>query len=434
MPGVGQPRRAGRRRRRRRRRRRSRYASWRTPVAMAADRTLSGVRLADFDYELPPERHRPDADRAARRRPPARRPRAAPRPEHRHVRDLPELLRAGRPRRGQRHQGDPGPPAAAARDRRRGRGAAARAARRRAAHVGGAGAPGPQAARRRGAARRRRRRRSSRSARARRPATRSPSSCSAEATRWRARRARARCRCRRTSRRRSPTPSATRPSTPATRARRRRPTAGLHLTDEVLDAAAAPRASTSPRVELVVGLDTFQPIDRRRPARPPRCTASATACPPTTLARVPRARAAGRRRRHHRGAGPRVGGGAPASSSGRTDLFIHRGYDWQVVDVLLTNFHLPRTTLLVMIDAFVGAALARPLRPSRSPRATASSRSATRCSLDRARRPRDAPGRRIDGRRRTDGAARGRRRHDRPAARTARRASCRSAPAARSST
>ena len=41
-------------------------------------------------------------------------------------------------------------------------------------------------------------------------------------------------------------------------------------------------------------------------------------------------------------------------ASGRTRLFIHRPYDWQVVDLLLTNFHLPRTTLLMMIDAFIG--------------------------------------------------------------------------------
>jgi S-adenosylmethionine:tRNA ribosyltransferase-isomerase len=40
--------------------------------------------------------------------------------------------------------------------------------------------------------------------------------------------------------------------------------------------------------------------------------------------------------------------------SGRTDLFIHRGFDWQVVDLMMTNFHLPKTTLLMMIDAFVG--------------------------------------------------------------------------------
>ena len=39
---------------------------------------------------------------------------------------------------------------------------------------------------------------------------------------------------------------------------------------------------------------------------------------------------------------------------GRTDLFITRGHDWRVVDVMMTNFHMPRSTLLVMIDAFVG--------------------------------------------------------------------------------
>ena len=39
---------------------------------------------------------------------------------------------------------------------------------------------------------------------------------------------------------------------------------------------------------------------------------------------------------------------------GRTDLFIHRPYPFQVVDVLLTNFHLPRSSLLVLVDAFAG--------------------------------------------------------------------------------
>ena len=44
----------------------------------------------------------------------------------------------------------------------------------------------------------------------------------------------------------------------------------------------------------------------------------------------------------------------PGELEGRTDIFIHCGYEWQVVDLLMTNFHLPRTTLLMMIDAFVG--------------------------------------------------------------------------------
>jgi S-adenosylmethionine:tRNA ribosyltransferase-isomerase len=45
---------------------------------------------------------------------------------------------------------------------------------------------------------------------------------------------------------------------------------------------------------------------------------------------------------------------ATGEPSGRTSLFIRRPYAWQLVDVLMTNFHLPRTTLLMMIDAFVG--------------------------------------------------------------------------------
>jgi S-adenosylmethionine:tRNA ribosyltransferase-isomerase len=40
--------------------------------------------------------------------------------------------------------------------------------------------------------------------------------------------------------------------------------------------------------------------------------------------------------------------------SGDTSLFIRRGFQWQVVDLLLTNFHVPRSSLLVLVDAFVG--------------------------------------------------------------------------------
>ena len=63
---------------------------------------------------------------------------------------------------------------------------------------------------------------------------------------------------------------------------------------------------------------------------------------------------------------------------GRTELFLHRGSTFDVVDVLMTNFHLPRTTLLMMIDAFVGPAGA--LYATAWPRTTASCPSATPCS------------------------------------------------------
>lgn len=45
---------------------------------------------------------------------------------------------------------------------------------------------------------------------------------------------------------------------------------------------------------------------------------------------------------------------ATGNLSGRTDLFITPGFEFNVVDVLMTNFHLPRSSLLVMIEAFVG--------------------------------------------------------------------------------
>ena len=66
--------------------------------------------------------------------------------------------------------------------------------------------------------------------------------------------------------------------------------------------------------------------------------------------------------------------------AGRTDIFIHRGFDWQVVDVLMTNFHLPKTTLLMMIDAFVGDRWRRSVRRRARAATTGSSPSATRCS------------------------------------------------------
>ena len=76
--------------------------------------------------------------------------------------------------------------------------------------------------------------------------------------------------------------------------------------------------------------------------------------PAETLAACREAPARGRRRHHDRGAGAGVSAATTGQASGRTRLFIHRPYEWQVVDLLLTNFHLPRTTLLMMIDAFIG--------------------------------------------------------------------------------
>jgi S-adenosylmethionine:tRNA ribosyltransferase-isomerase len=128
------------------------------------------------------------------------------------------------------------------------------------------------------------------------------------------------------------------------------PTAGLHLTPAVLDAVRAAGASVWP-VDLVVGLGTFRPIatdrieDHHMHAERysvPEATMSACASAArvlaigtTSLRALEAAAATGR-------------------LEGRTDLFIHGAHPFHVVDRLLTNFHQPRSSLLALIDAFVG--------------------------------------------------------------------------------
>lgn len=128
------------------------------------------------------------------------------------------------------------------------------------------------------------------------------------------------------------------------------PTAGLHFTAALL---AQIRAMGVPvvSVELVVGLDTFAPVTVENPLDHVIHSESYHV-PAETLDAVKSARrvvavgtTATRALESY---------GATAKASGRTDLFITRGFSFQHVDVLLTNFHMPRTTLLLMIDAFVG--------------------------------------------------------------------------------
>lgn len=131
------------------------------------------------------------------------------------------------------------------------------------------------------------------------------------------------------------------------------PTAGLHLTDAVFRRLRA-RSIPVATIELVVGLDTFKPvtapdladhvIHRERYVVDP---AVLDACR-RTRADGGRVVAIGTTSVRALESAIRFG---PA---GQTDLFIRRPFAWQVVDVLLTNFHLPRTTLLAMIEAFIG--------------------------------------------------------------------------------
>jgi S-adenosylmethionine:tRNA ribosyltransferase-isomerase len=136
------------------------------------------------------------------------------------------------------------------------------------------------------------------------------------------------------------------------------PTAGLHFTPELLaelEAAGIERAA----VTLHVGLGTFRPVTADDPARH-RMHAEWCCVPPETAEAVARARRRGGRvvavgttvvrtleSRATEDGGVRAG-------SGWTDLYILPGWRFRAVDALLTNFHLPRSTLLMLVCAFAG--------------------------------------------------------------------------------
>ena len=127
------------------------------------------------------------------------------------------------------------------------------------------------------------------------------------------------------------------------------PTAGLHLTDAVL-ARCRDRGVDIVKVDLAVGLDTFRPVTAER-AADHDIHSERYRVPQSTLDACRRARrvvAVGTttvRALESAARGP---------LDGRTSLFIHGDFEFQVVDVLLTNFHLPRSSLLLLLSAFAG--------------------------------------------------------------------------------
>jgi S-adenosylmethionine:tRNA ribosyltransferase-isomerase len=130
------------------------------------------------------------------------------------------------------------------------------------------------------------------------------------------------------------------------------PTAGLHFTTELLAQVAAATRGVA-RVELVVGLDTFRPLAVEH-LDDHRMHSEAFSVDESVLERCHAARAAGGRVVAVGTTTVRALESAAAGLRDRTDLFIRAPFEWQLVDMLLTNFHLPRSSLLVMIDAFVG--------------------------------------------------------------------------------
>ncbi len=128
------------------------------------------------------------------------------------------------------------------------------------------------------------------------------------------------------------------------------PTAGLHLTPKVLDRCVAAGGQVA-EVDLEVGLGTFAPIRAER-VEDHTVHTERYVIPQATVHAVARAqRVIAVGTTVVRALESWSASGAPA---GTTDLFIRRGHQFAVVDVLLTNFHVPRSSLLVLVDAFVG--------------------------------------------------------------------------------
>ena len=140
------------------------------------------------------------------------------------------------------------------------------------------------------------------------------------------------------------------------------PTAGLHFSTELLDRLTSGGTSIA-RVTLHVGLDTFRPMTAPSLAEHPMHSEWCEITP-EAIATVHRSKADGGRTVAVGTTSVRVlesaaRTGALAPLSGSTDLFIRPGHEFRAVDALLTNFHLPRTTLLVLVYAFGGEALMR---------------------------------------------------------------------------
>ena len=135
------------------------------------------------------------------------------------------------------------------------------------------------------------------------------------------------------------------------------PTAGLHF-DEAMLQALRDQGVAIVYVTLHVGAGTFQPV-RAEFIREHAMHSERYAISPATVDAIARARATGGRviaggTTSLRALESAAGTGLLQAGSGETEIFITPGYRFNVVDVLLTNFHLPRSTLLMLVCAFGG--------------------------------------------------------------------------------
>ncbi len=135
------------------------------------------------------------------------------------------------------------------------------------------------------------------------------------------------------------------------------PTAGLHFDRAMLDRLAAAGVAQA-FVTLHVGAGTFQPV-RVTEVEEHEMHAEWLQVPEETVAAVAEARARGGRvvavgTTAVRALESAAAGGELRPFEGETRLFVYPGYRFRVVDAMVTNFHLPRSTLLMLVSAFAG--------------------------------------------------------------------------------
>ncbi len=137
------------------------------------------------------------------------------------------------------------------------------------------------------------------------------------------------------------------------------PTASLHFDDAVLAALDA-RGVKRATVTLHVGAGTFQPVRSENLAEH-RMHSEWYEVPAATVQAIEATRAAGSRvvaagTTALRALESAARDGGLRARQGETDLFITPGFEFRVVDRLVTNFHLPRSTLMMLVSAFAGHA------------------------------------------------------------------------------
>ncbi|MDP9198427.1 MAG: tRNA preQ1(34) S-adenosylmethionine ribosyltransferase-isomerase QueA, partial [Pseudomonadota bacterium] len=135
------------------------------------------------------------------------------------------------------------------------------------------------------------------------------------------------------------------------------PTAGLHFDGPMIERLVTAGIGVT-RLTLHVGAGTFQPI-RSDEISDHRMHAERFRVPPEAVLAIQAARRHGGRivavgTTVVRALESAAADGALAPQDGETDRFISPGYRFRVVDALVTNFHLPESTLLVLVSAFAG--------------------------------------------------------------------------------